>query len=64
MGEFLVGEGVELDLLHVNHHEAARTSTSWRWCDRRWPSFRSGNGNPYGHPHVEALQRMRRRAWG
>ncbi len=58
----LVREGVPLntDVLQVAHH-GSKTSTTQRFLELASPEvavISAGEGNPYGHPHPDVVQRL------
>lgn len=60
VGEFLVDEGVELDVLHVNHH-GGNNASAFQFLEMVRPEvavISLGNGNPHGHPHPGVLERL------
>ncbi len=53
-------DSLRADLLKVGHH-GSRTSTSPEWLSAVRPSvavISAGNGNRYGHPHSEVVDRL------
>ncbi|HYG60298.1 MAG TPA: DNA internalization-related competence protein ComEC/Rec2, partial [Symbiobacteriaceae bacterium] len=58
----LVADGapIRADILKVAHHGSGHSSTSpfLEAVRPRWAVISAGNGNRYGHPHAEALQRL------
>lgn len=60
VGQALQADGVEIDVLHVNHHGADNTSEA-RFLDLIKPEIAiisAGNGNAHGHPTSAALRRL------
>lgn len=60
VGQFLVDEGVEVDVLHANHH-GANNGSNFEFLELIRPEvavISLGNGNAHHHPHVETLQRL------
>lgn len=60
VGQALQADGVEIDVLHVNHHGADNTSEA-RFLDLVKPEIAiisAGNGNAHGHPTSTALRRL------
>lgn len=60
VGEALVDAGVELEVLHVNHH-GANNASSARFLELARPRIAiisAGNGNPFKHPTNKALKRL------
>jgi len=56
----LDGEELESDVLKAGHH-GSRTSTSEAWIQAVAPSYvvvSAGDGNSYGHPHKEVVERI------
>lgn len=52
---------LDADVLHVSHH-GSRTGTGYRFLREVMPAYgiiSVGKGNAYGHPHEEALSRLR-----
>ena len=57
------GRGISADIYVVNHH-GSRTSTTESFLDSAMPSYAlisCGQGNSYGHPTAEVLQRLQER---
>jgi len=53
-------EDLESDVLKAGHH-GSRTSTSESWIDAVSPRYviiSAGEGNSYGHPHAEVVERV------
>lgn len=60
VGQALRDDGVEIDVLHVNHHGADNTSEA-RFLDLIKPEIAiisAGNGNAHRHPAAAALRRL------
>ena len=60
IGEFLVAEGVNVDVLHVNHHGANNASDAdfLTDVDPEVAIISLGNGNSHKHPTRNALKRL------
>lgn len=55
------GADLQADLLKVSHH-GSRYSTSSAFLEAvrpRWAVISAGNGNRFGHPHSETLERLK-----
>jgi competence protein ComEC len=55
--------GLKADILKVGHH-GSKSSTSSGFLDALSPEaavISAGNGNLYGHPHLEVLDRLEER---
>ncbi len=60
IGEFLVAGGINVDVLHVNHHGANNASEE-EFLTSAAPEIAVisvGNGNSHGHPHADSLARL------
>lgn len=60
IAEALVEDGINIDVYHVNHH-GANNGSSTAFLERIQPEvaiISLGDGNTYGHPHAETLQRL------
>jgi competence protein ComEC len=58
------GRALAADVLKVGHH-GSRTSSTPPWLDRVQPwlaVISAGRGNPFGHPHPQALSHLSRQA--
>ena len=60
VGEFLVNQGIEIDVLHANHHGANNGSEKdfLELIDPEIAIISAGNGNSHGHPHNDVLDRL------
>lgn len=60
--ERLIAQGYDLnaDVLKVSHHGSRFSSTEpfLRAVGARWAVISAGNGNPFGHPHADVLNRL------
>ena len=62
LGILRSGMEVDADVLELGHH-GSRTSTGQRWLEAVDPDYvvaQYGEGNHYGHPHGEVLDRVER----
>ena len=60
VGQYLVAEGIDIDVLHVGHHGADNASDT-EFLEQIRPEvaiISLGNGNPHGHPNAGALNRL------
>lgn len=60
IGEYIVAKGINVDMLHVNHHGANNASAT-EFLDLVKPEIAVislGNDNGHHHPNVKALQRL------
>ena len=60
VAEALVADGIDLDILHVNHH-GANNGSSKEFLELLRPEIAiisAGNGNSHHHPHEEVLERF------
>lgn len=60
VGHYLVGEGIDVDVLHVNHHGANNASDLGflEMIRADIAVISVGNGNSFSHPHSDALNRL------
>ena len=60
IGEFVHGQNLNVDVLHVNHHGANNASESGFLANiaPEVAVISLGNGNPHHHPNDEALDRL------
>lgn len=60
VGKYIEGEGIIVDVLHVNHH-GANNGSETGFLNSIKPTIAvisAGNGNPHKHPHIDTLQRL------
>ncbi len=60
VGEYLVDQKIEIDVLHVNHHGADNASATafLELIDPEIAIVSVGNANTHGHPHNDVLDRL------